>query len=173
MVQSSRRWLSPCTSVHVERRAESDAPCRMGVITVTDALASARRSRIYRGDSPVVVQSRGAAPALSSFRKASPAARCTASHGLLAQAARRHVTSASAQNRSGKGSRASPARCSAGAQGRIPRAPYRPRSLADPAPRVEPAMEQPKLRLVGSASEQRAVTSRAKRVRALPSRPRY
>jgi hypothetical protein len=56
MVQSSRRWLSPCTSVHVERRAESDAPCRMGVITVTDALASARRSRIYRGDSSVVVQ---------------------------------------------------------------------------------------------------------------------
>jgi len=45
-----------------------------------------RADRRYAGDSSVSVQSRGAGSPASSLCSASPAARCTASHGLLAHA---------------------------------------------------------------------------------------
>jgi|SoiMetStandDraft_2_1073263.scaffolds.fasta_scaffold12131_3 hypothetical protein len=52
-----------------------------------ESVGSAPRSRTYHGDSSVVAQSCAAASGLSSFRNASSAARCTASHGLRAHAA--------------------------------------------------------------------------------------
>jgi hypothetical protein len=60
---------------------------------------------------------------------------------------RRHPQCASAQSHLGRRSRASPARCSAGARGRTPGAPSG-HDVADSAPCVEAAVKELKLRLV-------------------------
>jgi len=76
---------------------------RRQVVGITESFST----RIHRGDPFVVVQSRGPASGLSSSRKGSPAARCTASRGLCAHAApARDVRECS--NRSGRRPRASP-----------------------------------------------------------------